>query len=258
MILQNYEHIQWAQFPEWKGDSRLFHAFTTRNGGVSNGEMSSLNLGRSQYDSDENVEENRRRFLTTAGIPRDRTVMARQVHSNHVAIVDEPGIVPNCDGLITAVEGLYLIIGVADCHTIFLTTPDRSIIGALHAGWRGIAGNILGKAVSAMEQNFSCAAKDIELGISPGIGECCYEVGDEVANRFPASVISERDGACHLNLAKTIKQHARQLGIADKHIYNADRCTSCESGYWYSYRRDDGVTGRMWGVMGIIGDRSVE
>ncbi|MBS1272612.1 MAG: Polyphenol oxidase [Candidatus Marinimicrobia bacterium] len=256
MIVQQHDNLEWAQFREWESESRLFHAFTTRNGGVSEGNMRSLNLGRSEHDSDENVDENRRRFFTATGVPRDETVMARQVHSNRVTIGHEPGVIPNCDGFITGVDDLYLIIGVADCHTIFLTTSDQKVVGALHAGWRGIAGNILGKAIDSLEKNFHYRANEVEIGISPGIGECCYEVGAEVVSRFPHSVVSKRGESYHLNLAKTIEMQAHQLGIPGEQIYAANCCTSCEPEYWYSYRRDDGVTGRMWGVIGMSGDRS--
>jgi hypothetical protein len=177
--------------------------------------------------------------------------MALQVHGTNVAVVDSPGIIEECDGLLTRQSSLYLIIGVADCHTIYLTDKDRSFVGALHSGWRGTAGNILQVAVEKSRSAFGSNSSDLQVGISPAIGGCCYEIGNEVAEQFPASFIEERDGSSYLSLDKAIAAQAREIGVSEENIYLAERCTSCEHEYWFSYRRDNGNTGRMWGVIGL-------
>lgn len=251
MIFHNNSGVEWGVISQWKDDPNLFHAFSTRKGGISGGNFSTLNLGYSTSDETSNVEENRSRFFQATGIPPDQTVMALQVHGTNVAVVDSPGIIEECDGLLTRQSSLYLIIGVADCHTIYLTDKDRSFVGALHSGWRGTAGNILQVAVEKSRSAFGSNSSDLEVGISPAIGGCCYEIGNEVAEQFPASFIEERDGSSYLSLDKAIAAQAREIGVSEENIYLAERCTSCEHEYWFSYRRDNGNTGRMWGVIGL-------
>lgn len=251
MIFRNCDGVEWSVFTTWKDDPKLFHAFSTRNGGISGGNYSTLNLGYSTSDTAENVKENRVRFFQATDIPPAKTVMALQVHGTDVSVVDSPGVIENCDGLLTGQTNLYLIIGVADCHTIYLTDKSRSFVGALHSGWRGTAGNILRRAFEKVQANFSIKVNELEVGISPAIGGCCYEVGNEVAEHFPASFVAERDGSIYLSLDKAIASQAAKLGISEENIYLAERCTFCEHEYWFSYRRDNGSTGRMWGVIGL-------
>ncbi len=250
MIFRKRHNIEWAVFPEWENDSRLFHAFTARKGGVSEGKLSSLNLGRSKFDSEENVRENRRKTFLAMDIPSDRVVHCLQVHSATVREVDKPGILDACDGLITDVDGLYLIIGVADCHTIFITTKDRSVVGALHAGWRGTAKRILPTAIEKIQRDYGYGPDWLEIGISPAIGVCCYEVGEEVAGQFEPADVERSFGSPHLDLASALARQGTGAGIPMEQIYLADRCTSCEEANWFSYRRDHKVTGRMWGIIG--------
>jgi len=249
MQIKQADDIQWGVFPEWKNDPGLVHAFSTRNGGVSNDNLRSLNLGRTKTDSDENVLENRRRFFSSLELDLSNVVHAKQVHSAHVALVREPGVVDNCDGLITDQPNLTLIIGVADCHTIFLASKDRKVVGVLHAGWRGIVGNTLENAIALVQDEFDYHASEMEIGISPGIGVECYEVGSEVAEQFHPDALEQQNGRWHANLAAAIELRTKKLGIPSSQIFTAARCTSCESQLWYSYRRDNGDTGRMWGII---------
>lgn len=249
MQIQQADDMQWGVFPEWKDDPGLVHAFSTRNGGVSNDNLRSLNLGRSKSDPDANVDENRRRFFETLRLDLSKVVQTRQVHSANVELVREPQVVDNCDGLITDQPNLTLIIGVADCHTIFLASKDRQVVGVLHAGWRGIVGNILENAISTIQEVFDLPASAMEIGISPGIGVECYEVGSDVAEQFHPDALEQHNGRWHANLAAAIELRAKTLGIPSSQIFKADRCTRCESDLWYSYRRDNGKTGRMWGII---------
>ncbi len=249
MEIQQVNGVQWGVFPNWKNDPRFLHAFSTRTGGISNGNLHSLNLGRTQTDSDANVMENRRLFFHAMNLDLSRIVQAVQIHSAKVVIAQEPGVVENCDGLITDTPNLTLVIGVADCHTIFLTSRDRKVVGVLHAGWRGIVGNILENALAKVQDAFGYSSRQIEVGISPGIGVECYEVGSEVAEKFHSEALEKENRHWHANLAKSIELRARKLGIPSSQILQANRCTSCQSDLWYSYRRDNGNTGRMWGII---------
>ncbi len=249
MIFTSHQQVEWAVFPEWESEPGLFHAFSTRNGGVSTGRMASLNLGKTELDSQANVRENRQRFYAALGIDPGRTVRCIQVHSATVRRVGQAGVMDRCDGLITNIPDLYLVIGVADCHVIFMATKDRQVVGALHAGWRGIATGILSNAIRRIQQEWHYSAPQLEMGISPGIGPCCYEVGAEVAGQFDESVIHTTRNSLYLDMAAALKIQATEAGIPMRQIYSSGRCTHCEEQYWFSYRRDQKVTGRMWGVI---------
>lgn len=249
MIFQERQQVRWASFPEWEADPHLLHGFSTRHGGVSKDHLRSLNLGYSEHDAPENVRENRTRFYQALSIAAERVVLCRQVHGAEVHWVEAPGVIDQCDGLITDTPDLYLVIGVADCHTVFLTTGDRQVVAALHAGWRGTAQRILPWAVRMIQERHGYEPSQIEVGISPGIGGCCYEVGEEVADQFPSAACDIRGGSIYLDLAWTLARQAEKAGIPSHQIYQANQCTSCNPEHWFSYRRDQGITGRMWGVI---------
>ncbi|HKJ68380.1 MAG TPA: peptidoglycan editing factor PgeF [bacterium] len=249
MILTSQNLVQWAVFPEWESDPDLFHAFSTRIGGVSTGRMASLNLGKTEFDSPEHVRENRQRFSAALDINPDRMARCIQVHSATVHRVEQPGVLDRCDGLLTDTPDLFLVIGVADCLVLFITTEDRKVIGALHAGWRGITAGILPSAIRKIGQEWRYDSSQLELGISPGIGPCCYEVGAEVAEQFPDSVIHNKRNSLYLDMTAAVQKQATEAGVPAPRIYSSGRCTSCEDDYWFSYRRNHKVTGRMWGVI---------
>lgn len=251
MIFKERQQVHWAAFPEWETERGFFHGFSTRKGGVSDGQMSTLNLGYSQHDTAANVRNNRRRFYEALNIPGDRVVLCRQIHSANVSIADKPTVIDHCDGLITNVPELYLVIGVADCHVVFLTSQDHKVVSVLHAGWRGTARHILDQALLKIKHEYQYDSTQMEVGISPGIGSCCYEVGEEVAGQFPESAVAHRHGNIYLDLAAAIGRQAEGAGVPANQIYRANECTSCNEEFWFSYRRDNGVTGRMWGVIAI-------
>ena len=254
ITLHSRQEVTWGEFPAWRDDPQVVHAFSTRRGGISDGPLNSLNLGRTPEESELNLETNRRRFLSALSIAPQDLVHAVQVHGSNVVLAREPGVVQDCDGLITDRAGLYLVIGVADCHVVFLASRDAKVVGALHDGWRGIVGGILSNAVSLIQQEFDYTPEDLRIAISPGIGVCCYEVGPEVADQFPQETKEHRDGHWFADLNRALLLRARQLGIPENHTLSAQRCTSCEPDNWFSYRRDGGTTGRMWGIIGRKGE----
>lgn len=256
MIFRTIEQVQWARFHPWINTKNIFHLFTTRNGGVSKGNHATLNLGKTNHDSDANVENNRRRLCSAAQIPEDRIVLARQVHSANVSIVEAPGVVQDCDGLLTSTPDLYLVIGVADCHVVFLSSQDRAVVGVLHAGWRGTAKNIIKEALTKAAAQTGNQPNNFEIAIGPGIQQCCYEVGEEVAGQFSPAVVAHRKDSSYLSLSEMLVQQAKDLGIPSDQIFRSRHCTSCEQKYWYSYRRDNGVTGRMWGIIARTGEQA--
>ena len=177
----------------------------------------------------------------------------RQVHSNDVHLRRGdmgPAERPVADALVTSDTGCLLTIRTADCVPLLFIDERRRAIGAVHAGWRGTVKQIAQRAVAGMHSNFGSQPEDIEVAIGPAIGVCCYEVGPEVAARFPSSVHKRRSRP-YLDL---IAENRRQLvdsGLLGERIHAAALCTHCDPGLFHSYRRDGAASGRMLALVGM-------
>lgn len=164
------------------------HCFSTRLGGVSQGALSSLNLGIHRGDSPEHVVENYRILGNALGFDWQKTVFTRQTHSDLVRLVDEScagtgllyPVEPECDALITATPGLTLCAFTADCVPILLWDRATGAVAAIHAGWRGTVAGIAEKAVRAMTDAFGSKPEDLVAAIGPSIGPCCFETDADV------------------------------------------------------------------------------
>ena len=221
--------------------------FTTRAGGVSEGPYESLNLGILTDDDPERVTENRHRAAEHAGVRPDRMAMGWQVHGTELRewsepppnrVYAEPGgkDLPRLDGHLTRVPGLGLLVLVADCYPVALSDGEQAAM--LHCGWRPLAGGIVEKALERFDTTPAAA-------VGPGIGGCCYEVGDEVLEAF-----ADIDGAASgrmLDLRTVIGAKLAAAGVTE--VQHVDRCTSCEPELYFSHRRDGGVTGRQAGII---------
>jgi purine-nucleoside/S-methyl-5'-thioadenosine phosphorylase / adenosine deaminase len=199
--------------------------FTTRRGGVSEGPYASLNLGLWTDDDAGRVRDNRERVRVEVGA--SRLAQGRQVHGTRV-VVDGQGI-EEADGQVVSGRGVAAVVLVADCLPVALAGPER--VGVVHAGWRGLAAGVLEAGVEAT--GAVCAA------IGPGIGPCCYEVGDDVRAVFGTS---ERT----LDLKAIARARLEAAGVRD--IHDCGLCTSCDAERFFSHRRDRGVTGRQAGL----------
>jgi YfiH family protein len=221
--------------------------FTTRQGGVSEGPYESLNLGILTDDDPARVTENRHRAAEHAGVRPDRMAMGWQVHGTELRewsepppdrVYAEPGgkDLPQLDGHLTREPGLGLLVLVADCFPVALSDGDQAAM--LHCGWRPLAGGIVEKALGRFDTTPAAA-------VGPGIGGCCYEVGEEVLEAF-----ADIDGAASgrmLDLRTVIGAKLAAAGVTD--VQHVDRCTSCEPELYFSHRRDGGVTGRQAGII---------
>lgn len=225
------------------------HGFTTREGGVSQGPFRSLNLSAATGDDPERVAENQRRVLAVLGHPP--VAGLRQVHGTEVHLVEGPGVWEG-DGLLTRTPGLLLRVGVADCYPLLLYHPE-GLVGALHAGWRGVVGGILPKALALLEK-LGLDPREAHLALGPGIGGCCYQVGEEVTLRFAeAGLFTFREdpgspGKYLLDLEKALLLQAERAGLKGERIHRVGLCTRCAP-HLFSHRRDGGKTGRMWGFV---------
>ena len=171
-------------------------------------------------------------------ISQDGMASLRQIHSGTCLAVAESGCAGDGDGLITAVPGLALSIRTADCYPILLADTRTRSIAAVHAGWRGTAAGIVREAISKMKELYGVEPGSVVAAIGPGIGECCYEVGEEVARRFGL----ERAG--RVDLASANRQMLIDAGLAVSQIETLGVCTFCDSRF-YSFRREKDKAGRM-------------
>jgi polyphenol oxidase len=209
--------------------------FTTRRGGVSQGPFASLNLGRRTGDEGERVEANRERLAEIVGHDWGRFARAIQVHGTTVRRVtevparDEPWV--EADGHATALRGVPAMVFVADCLPIALVAPGA--VAMVHAGWRGLAGGIVAKGIAAL------AGDDVRAVIGPGIGACCYEVGDEVRAAFGTSGRT-------VDLKAIARERLEHAGVAA--VHDCGLCTMHDPERFFSHRRDRGVTGRQAGL----------
>jgi polyphenol oxidase len=229
-------------------------AFTTRRGGVSAPPWDTLNLGRSTADPPEAVTENRRRVLVALGVPPARLATAGQVHGVAVARVGGPGHHEGCDALVTTVPGLALAVSSADCLPLLYVAPRA--VAAAHSGWRGTAAGMPGAALAALCELAGVGPAVVDVHLGPCIRSCCYEVGEEVARRFPAAAVVRADAVPRLDLALAARLALEELGVPAGAIHDTGACTSCRRDLYFSHRRDGGRTGRQWGVAVLRSDES--
>jgi hypothetical protein len=235
--------------PLWRpaGATGAILAFTTRLGGVSAPPYDSLNLGRSTADRPEAVAENRRRLMSTLQL--DQLATAGQVHGVAVAFADAPGHHDGCDVLLSRTPGLALAVTSADCMPILLTAPGA--VAAAHSGWRGTAAGAPRAALRALLEATGAAPERVEIHLGPCIRRCCYEVGPEVADRFPAAAVARVGGTWRLDLPAAARLQLVAEGVPDRRIADTGACTSCDRTLYYSHRRDAGLTGRHWGIVAL-------
>jgi YfiH family protein len=230
-------------------------AFATRVGGVSKAPFDRLNLGVLSDDSNEAVVENRERLAAALGLDPARIPIGLQVHGAALACHSGPQVpspfaepgseIPEVDGHIVTTPGLAPLVLTADCLPVALWGPGGAAM--LHCGWRGMAAGIVAAGAKAV------GATDAAIG--PGIGPCCYEVGEEVLNAFSAlgegtaadGPKSRADGgkSAHrrLDLVEVARRLLLEAGV--ERIEAAGLCTSCEPELFFSHRRDAGRTGRQ-------------
>lgn len=222
-------------------------AFTTRHGGVSAGPFHSLNLGFSSGDRPEAVEENRRRLREALGL--GEVASLSQVHGNDCLAVAAGGLAGTGDALFTTRQDLALAIGTADCLGVVLWDEHRRALAAAHAGWRGILAGVLESAATRVREASPGGA--LFCAIGPGIRACCFEVGPEVAARFPADCVLEGEPR-RVDLARAARQRLLAFGVAPDRLLDLGECTSCEKATYFSHRRDRGTTGRHWTVARLL------
>ena len=283
--------------PQFAQLNWLVHGFSTRPGGASELESDHdgrketekvLNLGFTEWDTRERVLENRHNFFAALNASDMCQIGMRQIHSDIVRVANSADAEPSvqtakADALITNEPGLLLTVQVADCVPIFLADKKRHAIAAIHSGWRGTLQRIAEKALGRMQMEFGTRPQDVIAALGPGIGQCCFEVGPEVAAEYAAKFPDAREWfqgpfdslargdndpnwlpwltmrppghqppapRVHLDLIAANRSTLSAAGVPAGNIVSSEFCTACRTDLFFSFRRER-VTGRMMAAIGI-------
>jgi len=226
----------------WDAPGPYTVAFSTRLGGVSAGAYESLNLGRSTRDDSANVDENRRRLCASVGVEPERLALNRQVHGATVNHAEEGERTQNGDGLWTDEPGVPMLAFSADCLPIALARLNGNPgLALLHAGRMGLLEGILEAGAAALDGPTAAI-------VGPGIGPCCYEVGEDILAEYRARFGPDVVQGRNLDLWSAAERVLHEAGVDA--VERLDVCTACDDRF-FSHRRDGAVTGRQ-GVIGFV------
>ncbi len=246
------------------------HGFATRRGGVSavygrpgqgdGKKEGDLNLGYTAKDSRENVQQNRAILLHEIFGGRRPLVTLHQVHSPTIYRVgreqaSEEALLRG-DGLMTDEAGLALGIQTADCVPVLVADRRTGAVAGFHAGWRGTLARIVEGGIERMRAEFGSNPEDMVAAIGPAIGPCCYAVGGEVEAQFEAEfayaplLFFGKSPQRRLDLAEANRQQLVAAGVRVEAVESLAVCTSCNLETFFSYRAEQGSTGRMLAVIG--------
>ncbi|QNI32855.1 peptidoglycan editing factor PgeF [Alloacidobacterium dinghuense] len=287
------ERIEVVQAPAWSELPWLMHGFSTRTGGKSTAYRpdqpeGELNLGFTASDSKETVLANRRLFVSAVAKTADTPALVtlKQVHSSITHVVgkaDADDVAKHKgDGMMTIEPGILLGIQTADCIPVIIADRQKRAVAAFHAGWRGTLKRIVESGVGRMRMEFGSRPEDLIAAIGPGIGACCYAIGEEVQNEFesqfsyaselffeaydsdpikekyPLLFLTARAPGhsnigpkLHLDLVKANGRQLLDAGLLADSIFVQGDCTSCRTDHYFSHRADHGFTGRSLSVIGI-------
>ena len=259
----------------WRGrftgfdESICTHALTARLGGVSKIPYASMNMALHVGDDADLVWENRVRFFQQLGLNPENLVTPEQVHGENIVRVtakdagrgahDYDSAISKTDALITNEAGLPLMLCFADCTPIIFLDEKNKAVGIAHGGWKGTVASIAAKTALAMQKEFGTDLNELKVGIGPAIGPCCYEVGEEVAQKFKAAFKAHADKLLikaaadkyKLNLWEVNRFQLVDIGVNKANIEMADTCTACQHKWFYSYRADNKITGRMAAIIAL-------
>lgn len=269
MMLNNSDSVPYLTYNSLSEIKFINHAFTTRLGGVSKGEFTSMNMAFNRGDSDESVTENYKRFCKSAGFEYESLVASAQDHNTFVRAVTSadkgvgiyrPKDIQSVDALITNEKGVTLVTYYADCTPLFFVDTNNKAIGLAHAGWRGTVGRIGERVVKKMGEMYGTDPADIVAAIGPAISVCCYEVDKPCAENFlelddldtDKFVFPKSSGKFMIDLLETNRQILVKSGVKPENITVSDLCTNCNSELLWSHRATKGHRGTMSAFMCIL------
>ncbi len=232
----------------WTDKPELHAAFITREIEQQGVGFRSVSITVNPDDTRSALENNRHIAAGYLGLGDVSLCMAKQVHGNKVLLTDKPGLAGDADGLVTDSPGLAIGVLVADCAALLFADPVNKIVAAVHAGWRGAAAGIIPEAVRQMEK-IGAEPDLIHTYVSPCISPEEFEVGEEVASRFPERHVDRSRPKPHVDLHGFILQELLRTGIPELQVIHDKSCTVRQEKRLHSHRRDGHRSGRMLGVI---------
>jgi len=229
-----------ALLVRWQAPGPYVVGFSHRKGGVSEGPYRSLNIGLLTHDDTARVEENRARLFAEAGADPAHVSWPRQVHGGNVVRAGGRGM--SADAVWSDVRGEAVVVVTADCVQVALVRTDGQApaVALAHVGWRGLLAGVVGAAVRAL------GGVKLAAAIGPGIGACCYEVGEDVAGPMTARFGGEVMSSGRLDLPGAVERALVEAGCVS--VERLDECTACHPERYFSHRRDGGITGRQGAI----------
>lgn len=257
--------VAYYTIPSFEATGLVKHGFSTREGGVSGGCYSSMNLRFNCDDSHENVLENYKIMANTLGMDYEKIVLSKQVHEDNIHTVTNcdagNGIMfenkfKSADGLITDIKGIPLVTLYADCVPVFFLDKNIGVAALSHSGWRGTVKRIAEKTVEKMKKDYGSKPENILAAIGPSIQLCHFEVGDDVAEifikEFGDKTVLKYGERYHVSMQKAIFMQLTETGIPEENIDDCGICTYCNSELLFSHRKTNGKRGNLGAFIELI------
>lgn len=252
--------LEYLTFPSLENLGLVKHLVSTRLGGVSEEELSSMNLSFTRGDKEENVMENYRRIAEVLDCEVADMVASDQTHTTNIRRVTTadkgkgilfPRDYRDVDGFVTNEPGIALVTYYADCVPLFFVDPVKKAIGLAHSGWRGTVDRMGQCVVKSMQEFFGSKPSDLYAAIGPSICQECYEVSEDVALQFISKIGEEVvvpgkvTGKYQVDLWLANQLILEQVGIPKENIAVTDICTCHNSEYLFSHRASGGKRGNI-------------
>lgn len=243
--------------PQWPAPENIRAVTTSRVGGHSKHEFDSMNLGDRTEDNIVAIAKNRNELFKLLDLPCEPTWLFQSHSTKVVRLYEDTTFNQNADASYTTVSNKVCVVLTADCLPLLLCARDGSVVAAIHAGWRGLAGGIIETTVSTLLHFGKTRPENLLVWLGPAIGPGLFEVGDDVRNEFlkhsskadaAFRPIPLHDGKWLADIYQLARQRLTEMGVSD--IYGGEFCTATQYEKFYSYRRD-GKTGRMASLIWI-------
>lgn len=251
--------LDFFTFTHFKKSPSLLHAVTTKSNDLPYAFSLALHTG----EDVDNIIANRNKLSNLLNSEESlHYIVANQTHSDNIKVITQQttkgweslsDAIEDCDALITDVKGVVLNILTADCVPILLYDTQKEVVAAVHAGWKGTKAQIVYKTVQKMTEMYDSDPKEIIAGVAPSIGRCCYEVGEDVAAHFfdMPEGFTPVGQKYMLDLPFINKQQLLSAGLLEENIEMSHTCTACNVERFFSYRKEQGCSGRFMSMIGM-------
>ena len=206
-------------------------------------------------DFDSPLTMGQRAYLQSiGGVDIPQVFWRKQIHGDDILVALEgmgaSKSLPDADAYITHEKNLPIAIRTADCVPVFIFDPSHRVIGLAHAGWRGTYKAIAAKTAQRMQEKYASQPSDLKIVLGPSIRECCYQVGEEFRDYFPA-YLKDRGGLLYADVIGANRDQLLRAGVRQENIFDSGTCTCCHKNY-FSFRRDGVKAGRMISLMMLV------